>query len=146
MVNITVLKKERSNYDLANNRLQAALEMGNMAWWEWDFKSGEVSMHEKKATMLGYTVQEFPTNVYKICELIHPDDYEATMTTMRDYIEGKTLIYDVVYRIKAKSGDYKYYYDRGGIVERDAKGNPLKMIGLVIDVTKIEMLKRRLDK
>lgn len=144
MVNISLLKKERGNYDLANKRLQAALEMGNMAWWEWDLPSGEVSMHEKKATMLGYTVKEFPTNVYKICELIHPDDYEATMAAMRNYLEGKSSIYDVVYRIKSKAGDFRFYYDRGGIVERDKSGNPLKMIGLVIDVTKIETLKKQI--
>ena len=39
---------------------------------------GEVEADAKKATMLGgYSVAEFPTNVYEICALIHPDDYEA---------------------------------------------------------------------
>jgi two-component system CheB/CheR fusion protein len=103
-------------------------------------------MHEKKATMLGYSMQEFPTNVYEICKLIHPDDYESTMEHMRDHLQGKSPVYDVVYRIKAKNNAYKYYYDRGGIVERDIQGKPLKLIGLVVDVTKIQQLEHQVSK
>lgn len=146
VVNISILKNERQKLATANQRLQTALEMGNMAWWEWDIPTGEVTMHEKKATMLGYSMQEFPTNVYEICKLIHPDDYESTMEHMRDHLQGKSPVYDVVYRIKAKNNAYKYYYDRGGIVERDIQGKPLKLIGLVVDVTKIQQLEHQVSK
>lgn len=146
VVNISILKNERIKLATTNQRLQTALEMGNMAWWEWDIVTGEVNMHEKKATMLGYSMQEFPTNVYEICKLIHPDDYDRTMEHMRDHLQGKTSVYDVVYRIKAKNGAYKYYYDRGGIVQRDFQGKPLKLIGLVVDVTRIQQLENQISK
>jgi len=146
IVNISLVQKERKKLYKASTRLQSALEMGNMAWWEWDVKSGNVNMHEKKATMLGYTMEEFPKNVYDICKLIHPDDYEDTMQNMRDHLTGKTSVYSVIYRIKTKAGGYKWYYDRGGVVEFDIKGKPVKIVGLVIDVSETKELEVKLLK
>ena len=144
MVNITQVLKEREDLHQSNRRLQQALEMGHMAWWEWNLTTNRVNMHEKKATMLGYTVQEFPGDVYEICKLIHPDDYEDTMLKMREHLTGKSPTYDVAYRIKTKQGGYKWYYDKGGIVERDANGKPLKLIGLVVDITDIRSLQNQI--
>lgn len=135
LVNLRSIQEEREQLFTANRRLQGALEMGNMAWWEWHVPSGKVTMHEKKATMLGYTLQEFPDDVYKITELIHPEDYEETMQHMRNHLEGKAPAWDVKYRIKMKSGGYKWYHDKGGIVERGEHGTPIRLVGLVMDIT-----------
>ncbi|MFN4298615.1 MAG: chemotaxis protein CheB [Thermaurantimonas sp.] len=135
LTNLKNIYEQRKALETANNRLQMALEMGNMAWWEWDIQTGQVSMHEKKATMLGYTLEEFPKDVYAICDYLHPDDYENTMQAMRDHLEGKTPAWDIVYRIRCKDGSYKKYHDRGGVVSRDENGKPLKMVGIVMDVT-----------
>jgi len=144
MVNISKIQQERNNLLLTTNRLQSALEMGNMAWWEWDIPTGKVSMHEKKATMIGYTPDEFPKDVFEICKLIHPDDYEATMQCMMDHLRGKTPNYDVIYRIRTKTGSYKWYYDKGGIASRDASGKPLKLVGLVIDISQLKEMEDKL--
>ena len=140
MVNISSLQNERDRQQRITRRLQAALDLGNMAWWEWDVVTGKVKMHEKKATMLGYTLEEFPDDVYKICDLIHPEDYEETMQNMRECLQGKTAKYDVVYRIKMKNGYYKWYYDKGGVLERGANGEPLKVVGLVADISGLKQL------
>jgi two-component system CheB/CheR fusion protein len=138
MVNITTLGEERKKLLIVNNRLQSALEMGNMAWWEWDIVTGLVDFHEKKATMIGYTKQEFPKEIYEVCKLIHPEDYERVMDDMRDHLTGLKPAYDTVYRIRNKNGGYSWYYDKGGIVERDASGKPLKLIGLVVDISEMK--------
>jgi len=145
MININSLKNERDQLKITATRLHSALEMGNMAWWEWDVTTNKVIMHEKKATMLGYTASEFPDDAHEIRKLIHPGDREATMQNMRDHLSGKTEIYDVVYRIKMKNGGYKWYYDKGGVLERDEKGDPLKVVGLVVDITRLKNLEQDLD-
>jgi len=144
MVNITVIQKDRDKLITSNQRLQQALDMGHMAWWEIDLASNQVNMHEKKATMLGYTVSEFPTEMYEICKLIHPDDYEQTMQNMRDHLTGKKPVYETIYRIKAKNGSYKWYYDKGGVVKWDNNGKPEKVIGLVVDVTEVKNMENDL--
>ena len=138
LVNIQPIKEEREKLIEAGQRLKTALEIGNMAWWEWDVVTGQVNMHENKATMLGYSMDEFPADVYEICKLIHPEDYDLAMDAMRRHLEGKTAVYDVSYRIKTKNGDYKWYHDKGGIVNRDKTGKPIKVIGIVMDVTELK--------
>lgn len=135
MVTIDSLHAERENLKIAKSQLEQALEMGNMAWWEWDVQTGQVAMHEKKATMLGYSMDEFPKDFYEICKLIHPDDYDKTMQHMSDHMEGKIPAYDIAYRILAKDGSYKWYHDKGGVVERDSKGKPLRLLGLVSNLS-----------
>lgn len=139
-VDISSLKKEYKRADIATKRLLNALKAGQMAWWEWDITTNKVIYDDRKATMLGYTPEEFPDDVYKICELIHPEDYDFTMKSMTDYLEGKTDIWDLTYRLKKKDGSYAWYYDRGSITERDVEGKPLVLMGTVIDVSRMKVM------
>jgi len=143
-VNINLFKVEQHKVELLSQRLNNSLNIGKMAWWEWDLRSGVVKYDPKKATMIGYTVEEFPTDVYKICDLIHPDDYEITMDVMRKHLQGITSAWVTTYRIRRKSGEYSWYYDRGEIIERDDFGKPLKLIGTVIDVTELMQVEQDL--
>ena len=143
-IDITNLKAEFDRANIAAGRLEMALKIGNMAWWEWDVKSGKVAYDDRKATMLGYAPSEFPTDVYKVCELIHPEDYEGTMRQMRDYLEGKAPLWDLAYRMKRKDGNYSWYYDRGEIIDRNEKGEPMRLIGTVIDITGLKDLEGEL--
>ncbi len=143
---ISNLKKESNRANIATNRLFEALKIGNMAWWEWDVKTGKVIFDERKATMLGYTFEEFPKDVYKICDLIHPDDYGTTMQAMENYIRGLTDSWDITYRIKRKDGTYAWYYDIGKVTEKTENGIPLKLIGTVIEISKLKNLENELIK
>ncbi|MFA7378164.1 MAG: PAS domain-containing protein [Bacilli bacterium] len=92
--------------------------------------------NEKKTLSLGYNPKkigeigfEFFTNK------LHPDDYERVMENMRNHLQGKTLAYEVEYRIRHKGGHYIWYYDRGTVVRRDEDGKPLIVAGTHIDIT-----------
>jgi len=105
-----------------------------------DVKTGKVLFNENKIKMLGYSKNDFKDADYKaFTNLVHPDDNDKTMQAMRDHLEGKKKEYNVEYRIKAKDGTYKWYLDKGSIVERDQKGNPLVVKGVVIDISKLKI-------
>lgn len=131
------VKKLEEDYEQAQDRLHRALDAAMIGWWEWNVETGEVFFSDNKATMIGYKVEEFPTNVYKIMELVHPDDYEPTMQAMRDHLSGKKPTYDVRYRIKAKCNDWIWYYDKGKVVESYENGEPKKVIGTTQEITNI---------
>jgi two-component system CheB/CheR fusion protein len=146
LVEITELNKLKTNIQSTNERLANSLNLGNMAWWEWDVNTGVVKFSDKKATMLGYTAEEFPTDVYKITELIHPEDYENTMNEMQQVLDGIIPLWNVRYRMKRKDGNYAWYHDQGSVKNRDKDGNPLILIGLVVDITEIHSLEEDLNK
>lgn len=143
-IEITNLIEERNKARETNNRLESILKLGKVAWWEWDLATNKVSMDDAKATMIGYRVEEFPTDVFEVCNLIHPDDYEKTMQIMRDYLDGKTNEWNALYRIRRKDGTYAWYYDRGHFSEFDEKGKPTKITGAVFDVTNLKEFENEL--
>ena len=143
-VGINAIREARLSKDQALERLQLALEMGEMAWWTWHVPSGKVDFHEKKATMLGYSYEEFPKDVYEVTELIHPDDFDKAMNQMKSHLKGESSNYEVTYRIKTKAGSYRWYYDKGGIVKRAKDGSPLFLVGIVADVTEEKLLQIQL--
>ena len=114
-------------------RLEVAMEAGDMAWWEMEIPSGVVFFSENKARMLDFPPSQF-IHYKNFTDLLHPDDYPGAMKAMQDHMEGKADKYETKYRIKSKSGEYKVFYDRGRIVSKDDKGN-MKIAGIVIDVS-----------
>lgn len=129
-----------SNITDRSERIEAAMAAANMAWWELEFPSGALSFSKNKTDMLGYDQKDF-IHFSHFTDLIHPDDYEATMKAMQDHYEGRANYYETKYRIKSKDGSYKTFYDKGSIVER-GEGTFI-IAGIVVDVSD---LKQNLEK
>jgi diguanylate cyclase (GGDEF)-like protein/PAS domain S-box-containing protein len=110
---------------------------GNLGQWYWYIPTNSVTFNPLKLSTLGYDLSEIPTPVdYQFfVEKLHPDDYEKTMESMRNHLQGKNPVYEVEYRIRAKDGSYKWYYDRGKITQYDESGKPIFLSGIVFDIT-----------
>jgi len=122
----------REELEVYRERLESAMEIGDLAWWEMELPSGNVDFNAKKARMLGYSPERF--NHYEdFTELLHPEDYERAMEAMEDHIEGRKKRYEVEYRIKKKDGEYKWFRDVGGITEQTEQYT--KVTGIVIDIS-----------
>jgi len=117
-----------------NYRLDLAMQTANMAWWEMDIPTGNVRFHPRKTEMIGYPSENF-RHYNDFMVLVHPDDYIKTMESMRNHLGGKMEKYESEYRILTKSGDYRWFYDIGTIVKKDATGSPASLTGLVEDIT-----------
>ncbi|MCX6690626.1 MAG: PAS domain S-box protein [Methanoregula sp.] len=118
----------------SHSRLESAMETGNLAWWEMDCATGNVSFNERKARMLGYPAEQF-SHYSDFTTLVYPDDYEPTMQAMRDHLSGVKKNYETDYRIRTIDGDYRWFHDTGGISAYDQDGVPLRVTGLVMDIT-----------
>ncbi len=90
-----------------------------------------------KVTTLGYDKSEIPERVtYQFfTDKLHPEDFQNAMDSMRDHLYGKADVYEIEYRIKAKDGTFKWYYDRGRITQYDENGKPAFLAGIVFDIT-----------
>jgi len=131
---ITERRQAEEKLKESNSRLELAMQSANIAWWEMDITTGLVTSEKRKAEMLGYAPEKFKH--YKdFMALVHPDDKEKAMDAMRKHIDGSRGKYEVEYRILNNSGGYKWFYDIGEIVKRDSTGKPLKVTGLVIDIS-----------
>jgi PAS domain S-box-containing protein len=84
--------------------------------------------------MLGYEPEEFPKDYAGWKALVHPDDFEPVDAAHSAHLnQGKDFW--VEYRMRKKSGDWCWVRSRGTVVERDADGRPIRMVGTHLDVT-----------
>lgn len=134
IVDVTERKQAEDALRLNNTRLGLAMDVANLSWWEMDIETGSVAFEKRKAEMLGYPPEKFKHYTH-FMELVHPEDYEPAMNAMRNHLSGAVDKYEVEYRIKAASGDYKWFYDIGSVVNRDDQGKPLTVSGLVLDIS-----------
>lgn len=138
---VNLLKKEKENRVIQEREriiTEEKLEFswaGNLGRWDWDYKTGEVAFNPLKVQTLGYEYSEVEPHVTWFTAQIHPDDYDPTMDNMKEHLMGKIPVYEVEYRMKTKSGSYKWFYDRGRVVEKDKEGKPLRLTGIVFDIT-----------
>lgn len=110
---------------------------GNLGHWYWDVKADHVTFNDLKIKTLGYTRKDLPKNIsYQFfTEKLHPDDFGQVMKNMSEHLHGKRSVYEVEYRIKARNGSWKWFYDRGRVTKRDENGKPLMLAGIVFDIT-----------
>ena len=133
-MDITGRKQEEEIRKAYETRLDSAMEIGSLAWWEMDLPDGTVRFDERKATMLGYPPEKF-RNFQDFTALLHPDDYEPAMNAMKDHLEGRESRYHADYRILSDTGTWRWFRDVGGITKRYPDGSPAKVTGIVIDIS-----------
>ncbi len=117
-----------------------AMEASGMAWWLFEYPSGLIFFNPNKLKMLGYNTKDADKFVHlsSFSDLLHPKDREKAMKALEDYLAGKTKDYHVDYRMKAKNGKYKHFFDRGKIVGKNKKGD-LAVAGFAMDLSKTNL-------
>ncbi len=128
----------------SHEKVNRALYGGDLAWWEWDYKTGQVSFNENRARMLGYGKDELPQNYNDIVGMIHPDDYDHAMSKLDRHLSGAHPNYEAEFRLKAKSGEWRWFFDKGKIVETDILGNPVRISGVLIDIHERKSIENQL--
>ncbi len=117
--------------------MRAAVQAGNIAWWQLDLSDGSVVFNRRKVEMIGYEPEDF-VHYQDFTSLLHPDDCENAMNAIREHLSGKKDCYSVTYRIKHKSGGYRWFHDEGCVVSYGDKSEPVYVTGLVYDVTEFK--------
>ena len=116
-------------------RWKFATEGSGDGLWDWDISSNKVFFSSNWKRMLGYSDAEISNSLDEWKRLVHPDDWDDTMAKVQQHLEGKTPTYVSEHRLLCKDGQYKWVLDRGLVVSRDDKGNPLRAIGTHTDIT-----------
>jgi PAS domain S-box-containing protein len=114
--------------------LTLALEGAQIGLWDQNFKTGIVYRSDHWATMLGYDPDEMKNDLDFWKSIIHPDDLEITLNAAKKHEQGLTEFYKVQQRLKCKNGKYKWVLNWGKISERDNEGNPIRALGIHIDI------------
>ena len=92
--------------------------------------------------LLGFREEEFPNRRGAWIERLHPDDRPRMLTALDAHYRHR-VPYDVEYRLKTKSGDYRWFSGRGHAMW-DAAGNPTRFAGAVRDISESKRIEEAL--
>jgi PAS domain S-box-containing protein len=118
----------------SEERLRLALAASRQGLYDLNVQSGRATVNDEYARMLGYEPAEFVETNAAWIERLHPDDHDRVAGIYADYVAGRIPEYRVEFRQRTRDGGYKWILSVGRIVERDAQGAPLRMLGTHHDI------------
>jgi PAS domain S-box-containing protein len=116
-------------------RLELALEAVSDGVWDWNVQTGQVYFSPRYYTMLGYEPYEMPPSVDTWIGLMHPEDGENALGKIYKQLQTMDEGYEVEFRMRTKTGGWRWILDRGRVVERSDIGLPARVVGVHIDIT-----------
>ena len=133
---ITEHKEDERKLQQSLTRFEFALHGGDLGAWDWNPKTGEVIYSDFWAQILEYRSDEVEPRTEFFRQHIHPEDLPDVLERLTRHVEGLLPEYQSEYRLRAKSGTWKWILDRGKVVERDELGNAVRVTGVISDVTR----------
>ncbi|WP_414623206.1 PAS domain S-box protein [Calothrix sp. CCY 0018] len=119
----------------SEERLQLAVKASDLGLWDWNIPDSQVYRDSGWEKMLGYEDTELGSDAETSARLIHPQDWQFIEQELKAYLQGKSPIYQVEFRMRCKNQDWKWILCSGKINERDSAGAPLRMTGTYKDIT-----------
>lgn len=114
--------------------IENVMESSTLPWWEWDVPHNKVRFNALKVTVLGYSMDDFKECGYeRFTDLLHPEDFDRTMSAMMDVLYKGVDLYQTDYRIRAADGSYHWFIDRGFVMNRNETGKPVLIRGIVLN-------------
>jgi PAS domain S-box-containing protein len=115
--------------------LDLALEGADLAIWEWNFATGSGTWNERWLRMLGYEPDEIEPSYAGWERLVHPDDLPEILAAANFHMERRTPSYQVEYRLRHKSGEWRWVWTSGRVIERSAEGRAVRVAGTHLDIS-----------
>lgn len=119
----------------SEDRFQLAIQATDAGIWDWDVASDGVYFSPRWKSMLGYEDGEIANDFHEWRSRLHPDDAPRAKEAIEAYFRGDTPEYEFEHRLRHRDGSWRSIIARG-IAIRDADGEPVRMVGSHLDVTK----------
>lgn len=131
---VTELKNAQKKLEESERRLRYVLEATGEGVWDWDIPSGIVSHNMQWCRITGLSDGYLQHPLEKFTDLLHEEDRAIVYARLQACLNGAEH-YQSEHRMRLASGRCVWVLDRGNVVERDADGKPLRMVGSFVDIS-----------
>ena len=119
---------------LAKERLELALDGGNLAEFHFDAERGELSAGDGWVRFLGHKRSPSVTLGAELIAMMHPDDRVPYTEALVRALKGESPVFETEFRIRTSKGEYKWLYARGRVTEHTSHGRAKHVSGTVADI------------
>ncbi len=125
--------------------LEMALGASGNAVWEWDIQTNGLQL-VNFYRMLGYDESTIQPSLENYFSLIHLDDLANTLEELKNIRHSAEDTFEYQERLKTNNGTYIWVLHRSKVMERDAEGHPLKLVGNTININPLKVIEEQLVK
>ena len=101
--------------------------------WDWDIINNVLLWSKEVFTLFDLTPKTFKGTYNAFLETVHPDDREYVETAITSALGG--TLYSINHRIILSDGSERVVHEEGSVFF-NAKGEPIRMKGIVQDISK----------
>ncbi len=124
------------------HRLEQALEAMSAGVWEWNLRTGQAVWSAQSARLLGLAEAECPATCADWPRVVFADDRGLAREHMAAALAGSQVL-DFEHRVIRPAGEVRWLRHVGQ-VQRGADGQPERLIGLQIDITRRKLAEQAL--
>ena len=135
MLDITARKLAQAEAALSEARWKLALDSTGDGVWDWHIQAGLEYYSERYKEMYGYSHDKLWQTSDGYTDIVHPDDLAQLQRDQQAYFNRETPNYSNEHRVRCADGSWKWVLTRGMVIEWDAHGKPVRMIGTHTDIS-----------
>jgi PAS domain S-box-containing protein len=139
---VTDLVEARQGVERSEENLRMALEAGNMATFNLDFLTNQTTRSSRHDELFGYESQLLEWNKEALLRHILPEDRDLVLVQYERAMQTGELFFDV--RILHADGQLRWIEVHGKVFY-DPQGQPVRLAGVVADVTERKVAEQKLQ-
>ena len=138
------IQRQKDALIISEQRNQIIVDGSYDGIWTWDLKNDDYFLSDKWKNEFGYELDEIGDKMLDFKKLFYPGDWKVLKKSMSIYLKEDNGIFESVYRIRQKSGQYRWIQTRGkGVLDEDGKLQ--RMAGSHTDITERKILEEKLE-
>ncbi|MBS7663005.1 EAL domain-containing protein [Pseudomonas lalucatii] len=127
----------------SRERLTLALESAALGTWDWHIASGTLYGSARAAALHGLPGAPYEGPFQPFFASVPEDDRRAMQQAYRTLLDGARGEYQVTYRVRHPGGTL-HYLESTARLYRDDTGNPVRMAGVLMDISERVQREQRL--
>jgi PAS domain S-box-containing protein len=127
----------------SRGRLAEAERVARIGSWEWDITSDHATWSEGLFRIYGLTLDQFDPSSEGARKRIYPDDWDLVRQTFERAIAERSS-FTLEYRAIRPDGKVHTLRSHGEVVV-DATGKPIRLVGIVHDITDVKLAQEALQ-
>ncbi|WP_313517543.1 PAS domain S-box protein [Pseudomonas sp.] len=131
---ITRQREQEQALKISQERLHLALESAALGTWNWHIPSDALYGSARAAALHGLADEPYQGNFQHFFGSVYLDDRNKIRKTYRALLASRRTEYQNVYRTRLADGRLRYLENTARLY-RDELGNPLRMAGILVDIT-----------
>lgn len=133
LTDLTCEKEQSKKQEMTSQFLNLITQSKDIGYWHWSVADNKTYSSQSLANIIGAkSGEEVPSNIEWI-QRIHNEDITRVNESYALHLNGDTDAHEAQYRLLTLDGTYKWLIEYARVIQRSENGEPLEIVGVIID-------------